>query len=127
MSKFDRALLKAVDETFYSLGETVQKAMYFHLETTFRIKKREVPRKVEDLDEALRMIFKDGTIFLERMILEKMCKELEVKFEEKANFDFVEAISEIRHAFSKREFSLAVPFIEKENVLANWKHRGGKD
>jgi len=81
--KFDDALLKAVDFAFHSLEESCKQALYFHLKTTFHIKRAEIPEKAEEFDEAIRSIFKDGAVFLERLILEKLCESLEVKFEKK--------------------------------------------
>jgi hypothetical protein len=106
--KFDDALLKAVDFAFNSLGKSCRQALYFHLKTTFHISRTEIPEKVEEFDDAVRLIFKGGAGFLERLILEKLCESFEIKFKEKNPLSFVEAISKVRGMVLERESLLAV-------------------
>jgi hypothetical protein len=106
--KFDVALLKAVDFAFNFLGRSCKWALYFHLKKTFHVGRREIPEKVEEFDNALKLIFKDGAIFFERLILDELCECLEVKFEEKNMFNFDEAVSEIRSMVLERESLLMV-------------------
>ena len=107
LKKFDETLLNAVDFAFNSLGRSCKQALYFHLKKTFHVGKGEIPEKVEEFDNALKLIFKDGAIFLERLILDELCEGLEVKFEENVlNFD--EAVSEIRSMVLERESLLMV-------------------
>ncbi|MEM3627355.1 MAG: hypothetical protein QXZ25_04945 [Candidatus Bathyarchaeia archaeon] len=94
-SRFNDALLYAIDFAFHSLGESCQHALYFHLEKNFHIERVKIPEKIEEFDRALRLIFKDGAFFLERLILQKLCEELELKFEGNC-FDFVKAIFKIK-------------------------------
>jgi len=106
--KFDDALHKAVDFAFNSLGKSCRQALYFHLKTTFHISRTEIPEKVEEFDDAVRLIFKGGAGFLERLILEKLCESFEIKFKEKNPLSFVEAISKVRGMVLERESLLAV-------------------
>ena len=106
--KFDAALLNAVDFAFNSLGKSCRQALYFHLKTTFHISRTEIPEKVEEFDNAVRLIFKGGAGFLERLILEKLCESFEIKFKEKNPLSFVEAISKVRGMVLERESLLAV-------------------
>jgi hypothetical protein len=93
--RFNKILLEAVDFTFDSLGESCNQALYFHLETSFHVRREEIPNKTRFFDRALKLIFKSGSVFLEKLILKKMCEELNVEFEEKETFDYVEAIAKI--------------------------------
>ena len=106
--KFDDALLKAVDFAFNSLGKSCRQALYFHLKTTFHISRTEISEKVEEFDDAVRLIFKGGAGFLERLILEKLCESFEIKFKEKNPLSFVEVISKVRGMVLERESLLAV-------------------
>jgi hypothetical protein len=54
---FYDTLLEAIDEGFSSLGESVKVAIYFHLENTFGIKKREIPFRIGDFSDALEKLF----------------------------------------------------------------------
>jgi len=76
----------------HSLGESYRQAVCFHLETVFHIERSEIPNKVEEFDNALKSIFKDGAVCLDRLILVKLCEESVFKSEEKHGFDFVEAV-----------------------------------
>lgn len=98
--KFNDALLKAVDFAFDSLGKSCHQALYFHLEKTFHVPREEIPSKVEEFDNAIKLIFKDGAVYLEKLILEKLCENLGVKFEGKHGFDFVDAVSKVRSMVS---------------------------
>lgn len=121
--KFDDALHKAVDFAFNSLGKSCRQSLYFHLKTTFHISRTEIPEKVEEFDNALKLIFKDGTIFLERLILDKLCESLEVKFEENVlNFD--EAVLKIRSMVLERESLLMVSDFGEVSVVKS--KRGGE-
>jgi hypothetical protein len=70
--EFNETLLEAVDFAFSSLGESCRRALYFHLETTFRLPRRQIPKRPEEFDEALETIFKRGAVFLEKLILRKL-------------------------------------------------------
>ncbi len=96
LQEFDEALLEAIDFAFYSLGRSCRRALYFHLKTTFHLARRQIPKKVEEFDDALRMIFKIGAVFLEKLILAKLCEMLELELVEGGAVDFVESISMIR-------------------------------
>ncbi|MGA2767508.1 MAG: hypothetical protein ABSF24_04245 [Candidatus Bathyarchaeia archaeon] len=94
--EFDEALLGAVDFAFCSLGKSCRMALYFHLEKTFRLPRRQIPGRLEEFDEALRAIFKGGATFLEELILKKLCEMLEVKVVEDDALDFVKSVCRIR-------------------------------
>jgi hypothetical protein len=121
--RFNEAFLKAVDSAFDSLGKSCKQALYFHLKNTFHVGRREIPEKVEEFDNALKLIFKDGTIFLERLILDELCEGLEVKFEENVlNFD--EAVLKIRSMVLERESLLMVSDFGEVSAVKS--KRGGE-
>jgi len=123
--KFDEVLLKAVDFAFQALGKSCQLALYFHLKTIFHIERADIPNKVEEFDDALNSIFRDGAVFLEKLVLEKLCEELGVKFEERYVFDFVEAVSKIRSMVLEKEPFLALSGLGEEATMVEGKS-GGK-
>jgi hypothetical protein len=125
LKKFNDALLKAVDFAFNSLGESCRQALYFHLKTTFHLGRAEIPERVGEFDNAIRLIFKDGALFLENLILEKLCDSLRVDFEENDVLDFVEAVFKVRNTVSERESLLAVSDVS-EGVAVVERGRGGE-
>jgi len=122
--KFDDALLKAVDFAFNSLGKSCKQALYFHLKNTFHVGRREIPEKVEEFDNALKLIFKDGAIFLEGLILDELCESLEVKFERKNVLNFDEAVLKIRSMVLERESLLMVSDLGEVSAVKS--ERGGE-
>jgi hypothetical protein len=107
--RFSEALLDAVDFAFQSLGKSCEQSLYFHLKATFHIERTEISDKAKEFDRALKLIFKDGAVFLERLILKKLCEDLKVKFEEESTSDFVEAISKVQNLISENESVLMTP------------------
>jgi hypothetical protein len=73
--------------------------------------RRQIPERLEEFDEALRIIFKSGATFLEKLILRKLCEMLEVKVVEDDALDFVESISRIR-SISSSSVTLVPGFSE---------------
>jgi hypothetical protein len=121
--KFNDALLKAVDFAFDLLGKSCHHALYFHLEKTFRVSREEIPNKVEEFDNAIKLIFKDGAVYLEKIILEKLCEDLGVKFEGKSGFSFVDAVSKVKGRVSEKESLLRVSDFS-ERVVVTKRKRG---
>jgi len=66
---FKRFLLEAIDESLALLGDSVKKAIYFHLESLFQIKKQEIPNKIDEFVAAIEKIFGEGAKLLEIQIM----------------------------------------------------------
>jgi hypothetical protein len=58
ISKFDKTILETVDEIFSSFGRSCKQALYHQLEHTFKIKKQEIPFKIEDFANAIEQLFR---------------------------------------------------------------------
>ena len=124
--RFNEALLKAVDSAFDSLGKSCKQALYFHLKNSFNVGQDDVSEKVEDFDEALNLIFKDGVVYLKRLVLKKLCEDLGVKFEESYVNDFAGAASKLKGMVSEDESLVTVvsDFIDERALVK--KRRGGE-
>ena len=68
-SGFDNLLLEAIDEAFTSLGDSCKQAIYFNLEETFKIKKHDIPIKIEEFVNAIEDIFGLGAKLIEIQIM----------------------------------------------------------
>ncbi len=64
-------LLEAIDEALNTLGESVKKSVYFHLEATYKIKRHEIPRKLEEFSNSLDKMFGLGARYIELLIMKK--------------------------------------------------------
>lgn len=69
---FEKFVVEAVDEGLSSLGDSSKQAIYFHLEKSFDIKRKEIPSKIDDFAKALEKIFGIGANFLEVLIKERL-------------------------------------------------------
>ncbi len=73
---FEKILLEAVDEGLSSLGESCKLAIYFHLEENFKVKREEIPCKIELFEEAIGRIFGQGASFLEILIMQRLHQKI---------------------------------------------------
>lgn len=74
--ELERLLIQAVDEGLSSLGDSSKQAIYFHLDTTFNIKKEQIPQKVEAFVAAIEKIFGIGANFIEILIMRKLDEKI---------------------------------------------------
>jgi len=78
---FQRLLLEAVDEGLSSLGNSPKQAIYFYLEKTFKIKKEDIPNKIDEFANAMEKIFGYGAKHLEIQIMKRLYKKVGQDFE----------------------------------------------
>jgi hypothetical protein len=78
VKSFDQILLEAIDEALLSLGENVKTSIYFHLDDLFKIKKQEIPFRIDDFSWALARIFGLGAQSLEIMFMKSLHSKLEL-------------------------------------------------
>lgn len=73
---FEKLLLDAVDEALSSLGDSSKRAVYYHLEKTFDIKKQDIPYKIEEFANAIEKIFGLGTKIIEIQIMKNLYEKV---------------------------------------------------
>jgi hypothetical protein len=73
---FEEVFLEAIDEEFSCLGETGKRTIYFYLETKYKIKKHDIPVRIEAFTEAIEDIFGTGAKLLEIRILKNLFKKI---------------------------------------------------
>jgi hypothetical protein len=95
-NKLKKNLLEAVEEGFSSLGDSPKQAILFHLETSFEIKKDNIPANLTEFAKALEKIFGPGAFYLEKLIVKRLYEKFGLKFEEVENWDFLEYISNVK-------------------------------
>ena len=66
---FDEILVGAIDEAFSSLGASCKQSIYFQLEKAFKIKKNDIPYKIEEFTDAIEKLFGPGAKILEIKII----------------------------------------------------------
>jgi hypothetical protein len=95
---FEKALIEAVDEGLACLGESGRKAVYYHVEKLFGIKKWEIPLRVEDFAKALEKIFGPGSMLIEIQIMKSLYSKIgaHLRWDEKLDISFIEYVKALR-------------------------------
>jgi hypothetical protein len=91
-----KILLEAVEEGLSSLGDSPKQAIFFHLETSFKIRKDNIPANLTEFAKALEKIFGPGAFYLEKLILKRLYEKFGLKFEEVENWDFLEYVNNVK-------------------------------
>lgn len=101
---FEKLLLDAVDEGLSSLGKSSRKAIYFHLEKDFNIKKKEIPCKIEVFEDSIEKIFGAGADFLEILIMKRLHEKVGGTLElyESIDFTFSEYVTVAKQNFMEK-------------------------
>jgi len=89
-------LLEAVEEGFSFLGDSPKQAIFFHLASSFEIKKDNIPANLTEFAKALEKIFGPGAFYLEKLIVKRLYEKFGLKFEEVENWDFLEHVSNVK-------------------------------
>jgi hypothetical protein len=75
--KFDFILLEAIDEALITLGESVKKSVYFHLETSYQMKRHQIPNELARFSDSLDKMFGSGARFLEILIIKRFYPKIQ--------------------------------------------------
>jgi len=102
---FEKLLLETVDEGLSSLGDSAKHAIYFHLENTFNISKRDIPSKIEEFADALEKIFGLGAKPIEILIMQRLYEKVGgvVQYPEQKGLVFAEYVAAARQSFLKKK------------------------
>jgi hypothetical protein len=105
-NSFETAILDAVDEGFAPFGHSSKQALYIHLENTFKIKKQEIPYKIEEFADAIEQIFGAGAKLIEIRILEALHERNQdfVHFPKKGELAFAEYVDDLRSFLRPQTF-----------------------
>lgn len=97
---FKNVLLEAVDEGLSSLGDSAKLAIYVYLEKNFKIKKQQIPSKINEFTNAIETIFGNGAKYLEIQIMKHLYEKLGHNFKyfpEKDDLLFTEYVEAASH------------------------------
>jgi hypothetical protein len=101
-NNFSNILCEAVDEALAVLGESVKRAIVYHLENTFDFKMEETPQRLSDFTHALEELLGPGASYVENMIIDQLqtkANHEKMSFKEDVNFD--ERLREVAKFFAK--------------------------
>jgi hypothetical protein len=93
---FSKILLLAVDESLSSLGDSPKQAILFHLETSFKIKKEQIPIQLDEFKNALEAIFGPGACYIEKLIVRNLHEKLGLECEDSEGGDFLRSVDGVK-------------------------------
>ncbi|MEM3641982.1 MAG: hypothetical protein QXH37_08695 [Candidatus Bathyarchaeia archaeon] len=95
-NNFSKILLAAVEESLSSLGDSPKQAILFYLESSFKIKKENIPMNLTEFTKALEGIFGPGATYLEELILKHFYEKLGLELENTESGDFLERVEDVK-------------------------------
>lgn len=98
-TEFRTATLEAVDESLLGLGESTRRAIYFHIEKRYGVKREEIPERLEEFSKALEGLFHEGGRVLERLIARNLCIKFSLDFDEQTGLtlaDYADRAAKLR-------------------------------
>ncbi len=103
-TNFDNLVIKAIDEALFSLGESVEQAIYFHIQSKFKVERTEIPSKLEEFQGALEKIFGTGARYIEIMIMKNVYAQIgqPIMIENGKELEFLRYMNAARDAFQKK-------------------------
>jgi len=107
---FDQILPKAMDEALTSLGENVKTSIFFHIEKNVKVKRQDIPQKIEAFSDALERIFGPSARHIEILFIKNLQAKIGVTCKWPAHerplckwvvpeMTFQECVSLIQHNF----------------------------
>lgn len=93
---FRRVLLDAIDQGLSSLGDSPKEAIFFHLESSFQLRKEDIPMNLTEFKQALERIFGPGAPYLEKLILKSLYEKLGLDSEGLGAGDLVACANDAR-------------------------------
>lgn len=101
---FEEVLLEAVDEGLSCLGDSGKKAVYYHVERLFGIRRWEIPFRVGDFADALEKIFGPGARLIEIQIMKSLHGKTKIplRWDEKLkDLTFAEYVEALKKSYNK--------------------------
>jgi len=100
---FEKLFIEAVDEGLEVLGESGRQMIFFHLDKSYSIKKREIPKKPEAFATGLEKIFGAGASVLEKLIVKSLYSKLGLKYEDKEDRPFADYVKNVKETDDAKE------------------------
>lgn len=92
------ALLEAADYGLLVLDETVRQSIYSYIERKYKVKREEIPDRLEDFHKALEGTLGAGGKVVERIIAKDLCSRLNLKFTEHDRWTLIDYVGYAREA-----------------------------
>jgi len=102
-NKFNKTIIDSVDNSFSSFHNLDKQEIYFNLEKTFKIAKKDIPWKIKGFANALEKMFGAGAKVIEIKIIEAIHDKLKDFrfFPAKNDISFEEYLTSVRNFLLK--------------------------
>jgi hypothetical protein len=101
---FDKLLLDSIDEALLSLGESAKQSVYFHLENSFKLTRRDIPQKLPDFQTAMEKLFGIGSRFIEILVMKNLYSKIGHPLNIKNNeqLEFIKYVKAAKRSFIQK-------------------------
>jgi hypothetical protein len=127
---FKELLLESIDDGLSVLGESGKQVVYYHLKENFKIKRQDIPYKIEEFTDAIERIFGAGAQILEIKIMRCLFKKggyTIKKYSKLPNLTFIEYITTAKLAMNNytngKEHKLNTDYKQKRKNTLGRPHK----
>jgi hypothetical protein len=92
-ARFRETLLEAIDDALLVPGEIVRSAIYDCIEKRHRIKREEIPEKVELFHKSLQQLLGGSAKVIEKLIAKSLYRKLGLNFNEHKDWTLLDYIN----------------------------------
>jgi hypothetical protein len=97
---FEKLLIKSVDDTLKdTFGESATEVIYKYLKKNHSLKQEEIPMKLEVFVEGLEKFFSSGAAVVEKIVLKKLCSNLEIECTNKGLSNFGDYVTKLKKTY----------------------------
>ncbi len=97
---FEKKIIEAIDEAFYSIGNDCPQTIYDYLDRNFMLTRLNIPKRIEDFSDAMDRIFGLGAKIVKIRIIKNLYQRMEnsIEYTNDKTLDFVDYIQSIRNS-----------------------------
>ena len=96
-------MVSAIDEALNSLGESVKKSIYFHIEHNFKVPRDRIPENLVEFQGGLEKIFGEGAQYIEILIMKNLHSKIGQPLRMKnKQLEFSEYVDAAKEGFLKK-------------------------
>jgi len=96
----DEFMVKTIEEGLEALGENVAKVIIHNVETRYSLKRNQIAKKPDLFMKALKDIFGEGSLTIERIIIETMSRKTGIPMNGTDNRNLSDAVGYVREQLS---------------------------
>jgi hypothetical protein len=103
-NSFETIIIEAIEDSLSAFKRFNKQVFYSHLENTYKIKKEEIPFKIEEFTDAMEQIFGAGAKLIEIRIIQALHERIHdfVFFPQKKNLGLEEYLASLRTFLIRR-------------------------